>query len=108
MFVGTLAVYWRVVFAVDAALLNDVQSLTFGDGTNLTQREQHLGALYDAGCTFLVEETHEGFTSLEVHDGLIGLEVGIGTEGVGCCLHGFLVLRCIGSQGMLHAVTQLA
>ncbi len=32
---GTLALYGVVVLAVDAALLDDVQTLTLGDGTNL-------------------------------------------------------------------------
>ena len=32
---GTLTVNWRIVFAIDTALLDDVETLSFGHGTNL-------------------------------------------------------------------------
>ena len=88
-------------------MLDDVKTLSLGDGSYLRQWEQDLGTLHHTGCTLLVEERHQGLASLKVHDGLVGLELGVGTEGVGSGLHGFLVFRGVGPQGVLHAVAQL-
>ncbi len=107
-FEGTLTVDGCVILAENAALFDDIQTLTLCDGSDLRQREQNFCALHDTRGTLLVEEAHESLTRLEVHDGLVGLELGIGSEGLSCCLHGLLVFRRVGSQRVLHTVAELS
>ena len=86
----------------------DVEALAGGDGTDLAQREEDLGALDHGRGALGVEETDEGLAGLEFHDGVFGLEGGIGAEGLGGSTDGFLVLGGIGPQGMLDTVAELA
>ena len=107
-FKGTLALYGIVIFAVDAALLYDVQPLSLGYRANLRQREEHLRAFHHRRCALLVKEADQRLARLKVHYGLVGLEGRVGTERVGSRLNGFLVLWRIGTQGVLHAVAKLS
>ena len=81
--------------------------MSLGDGTDLTQREEHFGTLYGTRGALLVKERYQGLTCLQFQDGLLGLERGIGAEGLGRYLDGLLVARRVGTQGMLYPVAQL-
>ena len=105
---GTLAVDHRVVFAVDSALLDDVEPLSLADGTDLRERKEDFRAFHHRWCTFFVEERDERLARFKVHDGFVGLERRVRTERVGGGFHGFLVFRRIGAQGVLHAVSELS
>ena len=105
---STLTVYGVVVFPIDTTLLHDVHALSFCDGTDLREREENLRTLHHRGSTFLVQEADESLTRLQVHNSLVGLEGRVGAERVSSRLHRFLVFRGIGTEGMLHTVTQLS
>ena len=86
----------------------DVDSLTFGDGTNLAEREENLGTLYNGGRTFLIEHGDKRFARTKFHDGLFSAEIRVGTEGLSRHTHRFLVFRSISTKSVLDAVTQLS
>ena len=56
----------------------------------------------------MVEQRDERFADGELGDGFLDVELGVLPEGLRGALHGFLVARRKGAQGVLHAVAELA
>ena len=71
-------------------------------------RRQDESAFYRFGHTFFVEEGNERFADAEFGNRFGNFDIRVAAEGFGSGFNRFLVARCEGAQGVLHAVTQLA
>ena len=97
-----------VVSAIQAAALDQIGTLFLGNGANLAQREQDFGALHHGGRALHVQEGNQRLAGPQFQQRVVGLEGRIGAERIRRHFHGLLVLGRIRTQGMLHAVAQLA
>ena len=75
---------------------------------DLPARRHDPGALDDAGSAFFVQERHQGLADAQLRDGFLDVEGWVLPEGRGRRLDRFLIARREGTQGVLHAVAQLA
>ena len=105
---GAFAVHRCLVGAEEDGGFNDLLTLGSGDGADFRPRRQDEGALDDAGRAGVIEQGDESFADAELGDGLPDIELRVLAKGLRGALHGFLVARGEGAEGVLHAVAELA
>ena len=76
--------------------------------SDLALRRQDIGALHHLGRAFFVEKRHQRFASIQLCDSLFRVELRVGPERVGCHLYRFLIVGRVGSERVLHTVSELA
>ena len=107
-FVGGEVVHRIFVVAVKDVVLETAVAFGGGKRGKLGLRRQNKGALHDAGHAFFIKERHQRLAHAQLGNRLRHIEIGITAEGFGGSAHGFLIARGKGTQGVLHAVAELA
>ena len=107
-FVGGEVVHRVFVVAVKDVVLETAVAFSGGKRGKLGLRRQDEGSLHDAGHAFFIKEGHQRLAHAQFGNRLRHIEIRIAAEGFGGSAHGFLIARGKGTQGVLHAVAELA
>ena len=107
LLVGRFSVDGLFVGPENDGPLDDAGHLGGLKGCEAAVRRHHPGPLHHGGNAFLVLHGHEGLAHAKLQDGLGRVDFGVCPEGLGGGLHGLLVARREGPQGVLDAVSEL-
>src|SRR6478672_3371766 len=105
---GRLPLDALVIYAGDRAFRDDRLTLGIGHRTDARVWRMDQRALHDRRLALVIEGGNQGLADAEFHDRLLGIEGRVGAKGGRRRLHRLLLQRRERSQGVLHAVAELA